>query len=75
MYAGRDRTQWCRLIAQVAIRTGWSFDEVGRMEPFEFRIVLEELTGKRRMSERELGEQLHRWREALHSSSEQTRAH
>jgi len=47
---------------------------VGRMEPFEFRIVLEELTGKRRMSERELGEQLHRWREASRSNSEQTRA-
>jgi hypothetical protein len=74
MYGGRDRTQWIRLIAQVAIRTGWSFDEVGRMEPFEFRIVLEELTGKRRMSDRELAEQLHRWREASHSSSAQTRA-
>ena len=74
MYAGRDRTQWCRLIAQVAIRTGWSFEEVGRMEPFEFRIVLEELTGKRRMSDRELAEQLHRWREASHSSSAPTRA-
>jgi hypothetical protein len=58
----------------VAIRTGWSFDEVGRMEPFEFRIVLEELTGKRRMSDRELAEQLHRWREASHSSSAQTPA-
>ena len=74
MYAGRDRTQWCRLIAQVAIRTGWSFEEVGRMEPFEFRIVLEELTGKRRMSDRELAEQLHRWREASRLNSEQTRA-
>jgi hypothetical protein len=74
MYGGRDRTQWIRLIAQVAIRTGWSFEEVGRMEPFEFRIVLEELTGKRRMSDRELAEQLHRWREALHSSSAQTPA-
>jgi len=74
VYAGRDRTQWCRLIAQVAIRTGWSFEEVGRMEPFEFRIVLEELTGKRRMSDRELAEQLHRWRGASRSNSEQTPA-
>jgi len=74
MYGGRDRTQWIRLIAQVAIRTGWSFDEVGRMEPFEFRIVLEELTGKRRMSDRELAEQLHRWREASRSNSEPIRA-
>ena len=74
MYAGRDRTQWLRLIAQVAIRTGWSFEEVGRMEPFEFRIVLEELTGKRRMSDRELAEQLHRWREASRSNSEPIRA-
>ena len=74
MYGGRDRTQWIRLIAQVAIRTGWSFEEVGRMEPCVLPIVLEELTGKRRMSDRELAEQLHRWREASHSSSAQTPA-
>ena len=72
MYGGRDRTQWLRLIAQVAIKTGWSFREVGDMEPFEFRIVLEELTGKRRMSDAELGEQLARWHAASHSNSEPT---
>lgn len=69
MYGGRDRTQWLRLIAQVAIKTGWSFREVGDMEPLEFRIVLEELTGKRRMSDAELGEQLARWRAASHLNS------
>lgn len=70
MYGGRDRAQWVRMIAQVAIKTGWSFREVEQMEPFEFRIVVEELTGKRRMSDAELGEQLAQWHAALRSSSE-----
>ena len=72
MYRDRDRKQWLRLIAQVAIRTGWSFKEVADLTAEEFGIVVEELTGKRRMSDAELQEQLSKWHAASHSSSAPT---
>ena len=68
MYRDRDRKQWLRLIAQVAIRTGWSFKEVADLTAEEFGVVVEELTGKRRMSDAELQEQLAQWHAASHSS-------
>ena len=70
MHRDRDRKQWLRLIAQIAIRTGWSFKEVSELTAEEFGVVVEELTGKRRMSDAELGEQLAQWHAALRSNSE-----
>jgi len=69
MHRDRDRKQWLRLIAQIAIRTGWSFKEVAELTSEEFGVVVEELTGKRRMSDAELGEQLAQWHAASHSNS------
>ena len=72
MHRDRDRKQWLRLIAQIAIRTGWSFKEVSELTAEEFGVVVEELTGKRRMSDAELQEQLAQWHAASHSSSAPT---
>ena len=69
MHRDRDRKQWLRLIAQIAIRTGWSFKEVSELTAEEFGVVVEEVTGKRRMSDAELQEQLAQWRAASHSNS------
>ena len=69
MHRDRDRKQWLRLIAQIAIRTGWSFKEVSELTAEEFGVVVEELTGKRRMSDAELQEQLAQWHAASLSNS------
>lgn len=48
------------MIVQVAIRTGWLPDQVRSLTLADFDLVVQELTGKRRMSEAEILEELNK---------------
>ena len=56
------RAQTRRLIAQVAIATNTTMDQVREMSLLDFQMLLQELTGKRQMTDSEIAQEVARWR-------------
>jgi len=60
-----SRNQTRRLIAQVAIATNTTMDQVREMSLLDFQMLLEELTGKRQMTDAEIAQEVARWQNRL----------
>ena len=56
-----SRTETRRLIAQVAIATNTTMDQVREMSLLDFHMLLQELTGKRQMTDSEIAQEISRW--------------
>ena len=70
---GRDPKR-SRVVVQVAIRTGWTVEQVRDLDLMDFDLVVQELSGKRRMTEDEILQELKRWQVGCsRSSSARTR--
>jgi len=65
---GRD-PQRTRVVVQVALRTGWSVEQVRDLTLADFDLVVQEISGKRRMSEDEILQELKRWQVGCSRSS------
>lgn len=59
---GTERIGYRRLIARLALVTHWTPDQIRDMDVADINVVLQELTGKRRMTDQEINEELQRWR-------------
>lgn len=62
---GTERIGYRRLIARLALVTHWTPDQIRDMDVADIDVVLQELTGKRRMSDQEIDKELQRWRQNL----------
>ena len=72
---GTQRIEYRRLIGRLALVTHWTPDQIRDMDVADVDVVLQELTGKRRMTDQEIDKELQRWRLNLsRSSSAQTPA-
>lgn len=70
---GRDPKR-TRVIVQVALRSGWTTEQVRDLTLTDFDLVVQEISGKRRMSEDEILQELKRWQVGCsRSSSARTR--
>ena len=49
----------------MALVTHWTPDQIRDMDVADVDVVLQELTGKRRMSDQEIDKELQRWRQNL----------
>ena len=79
MHGNSDRPQRAgrveqrRLIAVLAIRLGWTMKQVRELDLIDLQILIEELSGKRKMTDYEISQELQRWQNVtLQSSSAPT---
>jgi hypothetical protein len=66
---GPKRLEHRRLIAALAIRLGWTMEQVRDLEALDLDVLLQELSGKRKMTDDEIGKELARWQNATSQSS------
>ena len=75
MHGNSDRPQRAgrveqrRLIAVLAIRLGWTMKQVRELDLIDLQILIEELSGKRKMTDYEISQELQRWQNVTSQSS------